>query len=94
MTGAPAERESGWTERLARPRIEREGIAVIGNETVLEAERSTNVVVHPSTSRELVVRKPVRGAALIARLVLGQLDLKVHCATDEHPPHRARLLAA
>jgi hypothetical protein len=36
----------------------------------------------------------VRAAALVAPLVLGQPHLEVLRPAGEHPPHRARLLAA
>src|SRR5215211_3046870 len=88
----PTEQQPRRPERLARPAVEAELVAMLGDQAVAEAESGPHVVVHVAAGlRERVVRQPPRRPGLVAGLVLEQLDAQVARPAREHPPHRARL---
>jgi seryl-tRNA synthetase len=92
---SPAEQKPHRAERLPGPAVEAELVTVLGDQPVPESEGRPNVVVDVATGlRERVVGEPVRGAGIVRRLVLEQLDVQVVGAARQHPPHRTGLLAA
>src|SRR5581483_316725 len=65
---------------------------MLTDQAAFEPELRPDVVMNAVTSRERVVRQPVRASSLVTCLVLGKPDLQVLCSAGEHPPHRSRLL--
>ena len=67
---------------------------MLGDQAVPEAEVRVDVVDDLAAGlREGVGRDPVRGARLLARVVLGEFDHQVVGALGEHLPHGAGFAA-
>jgi len=83
----PAEQRAGDPERLARPRPQRELVAVGEDAAVAEGEGGVHAVVDRSAGPEGVVCLPMRGAEAVIRAHLAVLHAEILALRAQHAPH-------